>query len=140
VSRLNRIPTAADQARDRTLRAAFLRISSTLPSRPAPRSAWDEVARDARPAAPWRYIQNPVRSAVAAGAETNDVIEFYLTLLADALESRCATPSVDTTTAGLRAIKEQAEALESQAVAQACPTPVNVRRAIEETTEAVAAN
>lgn len=126
--------------RRRTLAAAMLLVANSLRCRPAPRWRWDEVARSTEPAEPWEAIQIPMTAAVDAGANDDDVLAFYLKLYVDAYRNTGRVPSLDPTSACMRAIKEQSEAIEAQAIARIRSTPENIARLITETKEAIGAN
>jgi hypothetical protein len=137
----HRLRLAAGQSeKDAEIRRAFLAIPATLRQRPEPKHLWDNVARRECPSAPWRFIQRPTRIAVRAGAPLESVVDFYVTLLMDALSAAQRPIAFDRTTAVLRAIRENADALEWQATAHASRCPSDEQRMVRESEEAAAAN
>lgn len=131
--------------RERSLRLAFVNAPSDLPSRPAPRSAFDKPASD--PARrPWRCFAEPLRAtAVAAAAiggsvatETErKIVRAVTALLAYVLEplSRATVGTVCYVTVAT----ETAQALEAVTVARALPTPEHLADADREVDEAITA-
>jgi hypothetical protein len=127
--------------RQRELRAAMLRVVSDFKARPEPRGAWDEIARIDRPTKRFDLIQQPIRAAVAQGAPTDRVVDFYVALMTDAL---AAAPNgglaFDLNACVLRALRENADAMEAWARAKVTRCPLDEERAIRESEESAAAD